>query len=718
VLYAGRLVLGPTRGLRADYFAGEDRLAPAVISGVDSEITTDQLLTRWYAAPPGAFRVRWFGYVTVLNRGRYTFALTSDDGSALSVDGKPVIENGGRHEARTVTGEVALDRGAHAILVEYTQEGGTFAVDWQWAREGGRLERVPSWQLSPTRSGPAVIVAARAADWLAAGLLAAALALLGLMAWRGRQGLEARMRWVALGIFVVLSIVHTWPLATDPAHLTRHDNRDTMLNEWIVAWVAHQAVANPLRLFDGNIFHPEPRTLAYSEPMIPQAALGAPFLWAGASPPLVYNLLVLAGLALSGWSMCVVLYSWTGCWTAGLVGGAIFAFNAHVLTRVPHLQAQHVEFLPLVLWALDRLLMSPGIGRAVHLASWFVLQSLASIHLLVFSTFAMAGAVLARPEDWWGRRFVPALKGLAVAGVLSGILLLPFLLPYYRVNQDQGLTRSLEDAAMYAGTWKDYLSTPSRLHYPLWSHRFFAGTALFPGALGILLTLVAIARGGLREPRMRMCLAVGVVGVVMSFGPTLPGYATLFEALPLLRAIRGTARFGYLATAAVAAAAGLGVLALKRMTAARHWPAIAGLLVAIASVESLAAPLGFVRFHGIPPIYARVPREPGIHVVEIPFHGPRSSSFHASYMLNSTRHWRPIMNGYSGFQPPSFFQHAAILQSFPSDASIDLLRSLAVTHVFVHTAQLPSETLGEIEERPELELVETFGAIRLYRRTS
>jgi hypothetical protein len=452
--------------------------------------------------------------------------------------------------------------------------------------------------------------------------------------------------------------------------------------------------------------------------MIPQAVLGAPLLWAGASPPLVYNLLVLAGLALSGWSMSLVLYSWTRCWTAGLVGGAIFAFNAHVLTRVPHLQAQHVEFLPVVLWALDRLLMSPGIGRAVHLVVWFVLQSLASIHLLVFSTFAMAAAVLARPEDWWGRRFIPALKALAVAGVLSAILLLPFLIPYYRVNQDQGLTRSLEDAAMYAGTWKDYLSTPSRLHYPLWSHQFFAGTALFPGALGILLTLVAVARGGLRDPRVRMCLAIGVVGVVMSFGPTLPGYAALFEALPLLRAIRGTARFGYLATAAVAAAAGLGVLVLKRMTPARRWPAIAGLLVAVASVESLAAPLGFVRFHGIPPIYARVPREPGIHVVEIPFHGPRSSSFHASYMLNSTRHWRPIMNGYSGFQPPSFFRHATILQEFPSDASLDLLRSLAVTHVFVHTAQLPPEALGAIEARPELELVETFGAIRLYRRTS
>ncbi len=689
-------------------------MGAATISATDPAISTEQILTRWYGVPPIAFRTRWVGYIALLQGGRYTFALTSDDGSALVVDGRPIIENGGRHAARTVTADVMLERGSHLVQIEYTQEGGALAIDWQWSRGGRPLERVPSWVLTPHKTSVARSLSARVAELSVVGLLAFAVAVLGVMAWRGRAGIERRMRWVALGVFVALAIAHTWPLATDPAHLIRHDNRDTMLNEWIVAWVAHQAVTNPLRLFDGNIFHPERRTLAYSEPLIPQAALGAPLLWAGASPSLVYNLLLLSGLALTGWSMCLVLHSWTGCWTAGLVSGAIFAFNAHVLTRIPHLQAQHVEFLPAALWALDRLLVSPGAGRAMRVAGWFVLQSLASIHLLVFTAFAMAGAVLARPEDWWGRRCLPALKGLAMAAVVSGVALLPFLLPYYRVSQDQGLTRSLTDAAMYAGTWKDYLSTPSRLHYPLWSQQFFVGTALFPGALGLLLTLVALIRGGLKDLRVRMCVAVGVVGVLMSFGPTLPGYATLFEALPLLRAIRGTARFGYLATLAVAAVAGFGVLALKRTTPAWRWPAISGLLVAVASLESIAAPLGFPRFYGVPPIYSRVPQQPGTHVVEIPFHGPRSAHFHASYMLNSTKHWQPIVNGYSGFQPPSFYRHAEVLQTFPSEAAMDMIRTLAVTHVFVHTSQVSTEILAAIAKRPELEVVETFGSIVLY----
>lgn len=715
MLHAGRVVFGPERGLKAEYFSADHRVGPPTLSAIDAEITTDQLLTRWYGAPPGAFRARWFGYVTAPRNGRYTFALTSDDGSTLSVDGRRVIENGGRHEARTATADVTLTRGSHVVLIEYAQEGGAFAIDWQWARDGAPLERVPAWALTSAKAGVAGVVAARAAELLVVALLTLALALLVAMAWRAREGIEKQMRWVALGIFVVLTVVHTWPLATDPAHLTRHDNRDTMLNEWIVSWVAHQAITNPLRLFDGNIFHPERRTLAYSEPLLPQAALGAPLLWSGASPPLVYNLLVLAGFVLTGWSMCLVLHSWTGCWTAGLVAGAVFAFNAHVLTRIPHLQAQHVEFLPPVLWALDRLLAHPGARRAASLAMWFVLQALASIHLFVFSAVAIAGAVIARPEDWWGRRLVPAARALGLTVVLSGLVLLPFLLPYHTVSQDLGLVRSLSDAAMYSGTWKDYLSTPSRLHYPLWSHQFFKGTALFPGALGLLLALVSLARGGAKDPRVRMCLIVAVAGALLSFGPTLPGYSTLFHALPPLRAIRGTVRFGYLVTVGVAAMAGFGVLALKRVTPAHRWPAVAGLLFIIASFEPLAAPLGFVRFYGIPPIYSQVPQEAGTHVVEIPFYGARSSQFHASYMLNSTKHWQPIMNGYSGFQPPSFFRHAEILQAFPDDASIELLRTLAVTHVFVHLEQLPRETLAAINARQELEPVESFGPIALYR---
>src|SRR4051812_22492727 len=88
----------------------------------------------------------------------------------------------------------------------------------------------------------------------------------------------------ALAAFALLAVVHTWPLARDPAHLSRNDNGDAVLNTWTIAWVAHQLPRHPLRLFDANIFYPERLTLAYSEAMIVQSVLAMPVLAAGGSP--------------------------------------------------------------------------------------------------------------------------------------------------------------------------------------------------------------------------------------------------------------------------------------------------------------------------------------------------------------------------------------------------------------------------------------------------
>ena len=186
------------------------------------------------------------------------------------------------------------------------------------------------------------------------------------------------------------------------------------------------------------------------------------------------------------------------------------------------------------------------------------------------------------------------------------MVLVPFL-PYYHANQDLGLP-IISDAGMYA-TWRDYLSTPSRLMFPLWSYRFFMGTALFPGAVGLALAAVAMARGdAFRDPRARMCLAVGLAGVALSLGPKMPGYAALYTVIPVLRAVRATARFGYLATLSVAVLAGFGVASLRRTSPVRAWPAITFLLLLATCAETLVAPLGLTRFDSIPPILASARR--------------------------------------------------------------------------------------------------------------
>ena len=124
-------------------------------------------------------------------------------------------------------------------------------------------------------------------------------------------------RPIALVAFVALAIAHTWPLARDPAHLSRVDASDALLNTWAIAWVAHQLPRDPRHLFDANIFYPERLTLGYSEAMIVQGVLAMPIIAATGSAVLAYNLVLIAGFALTGWAFCLLVHAWTGSWAAG-----------------------------------------------------------------------------------------------------------------------------------------------------------------------------------------------------------------------------------------------------------------------------------------------------------------------------------------------------------------------------------------------------------------
>ena len=718
---AARSALQVTQGLQAEYFFDAVPAGAPALALVSPDISTPQIAADWNDGVPGAFRARWFGYIAIGRAGDYTFATTSDDGSTLSIDGELVVDNGGVHGPQEAIGRVRLEPGSHFVLIEYTQAGGDFSMQWAFARDGGALGRVPGWILSPRRVSYTRAMLAALLDRLALVLVATLGALVSWLAIKRAHApvwdaLRERPRLASFGLFVLLAIVETWPLASDPAHLSRNDNGDTLLNEWTLAWVAHQAPRAPLHLYDANIFYPERDTLAYSESMIVQSALAAPVLWLGASPVLAYNLVLIAGFALTGWVTSIVMARWTGDWTAAILSGILAGFNAHTISRLPHLQAQHGEFLPLSLFALDALLREPRIGHALRLAGWFALQALTSVYLLAFTAFALAAAALARPDAYLAPRGRKVALMLALAAGVAVVVLAPFLLPYWRASRDQGLTRSVADAAQYAATYADYLTTPGRLHATLWSYRFASFTSLFPGVAGLGLAVVAIASGAvLRDPRARMCAAMALAGLVLSFGPKMPGYALLYQIVPLLRALRAPVRFGYLAIIGVALLAGFGLTALRQRLPARWWVPVASMLIVLAIVEPLAAPLYLTPFDAVPSIYDRVASERDAVVVELPLPSSRAVFINARYMLNSTRHWKPMLNGYSGFVPGSYHEHLAEIEGFPNAPAIAALRRLKVTHLFVHTDAYDPNVAHGLDQEPALSRIATEEPIVLYR---
>jgi PA14 domain len=715
----GRAALGVSHGLSAEYFDNPDRAGTPASSGVDLEPSTYQLSHRWRAAPPETFSARWRGYLAVNRSDLYRFATTSDDGSWVYVDGRLVVDNGGTHGPLTRSGQIFLERGPHFVLVEYFQAGGPLALEWSWARDAAPLVPVPAWLLSQRRASYATAVAARVLEWVLWIALTAAVtsALILALPYARRLpplGVVRQPRLAALALFILLAVLHTWPLATDPAHLSRNENGDTVLNTWIVAWVIHAAPRAPLHLFDANIFYPERNTLAYSEALLVQSAMGAPLVWAGASPVLTYNILLIAGFALTGWAMCLVLVRWTGDWFAALAGGIVMGFNAHTLTRMPHLQAQHVEFLPFALLALDRLLVEPRVRHALSFAAWFALQALASFYLLVIASVGLAAAVLVRPDAWAGKRALKVIGCLAVAGGVAGLLLLPYLLPYWSLNHG-GFKRPIEEVAGFAASWRDYLTTPGR--FPrLFIARWATGNALYPGAAAFALAALAVGSGvALRDPRPRMCLALGLAGVLFSFGPALPGYAWLYGAFTPLQGIRAVSRFGYLGIVAVAVLAAYGVVNVRGWMRDRSWsPTALAAILGVLALEPLAAPVYYSPYSGIPNIYDRVAQDANAIVVELPLPMPRGAFFNAPFMLNSTVHWKPMVNGYSGFVPDSYVEHYKQLHDFPAPETIPVLQRLGVTHAFVHLGALGPAKSADLDRTAGLLKVAAEGDIVLY----
>jgi hypothetical protein len=135
----------------------------------------------------------------------------------------------------------------------------------------------------------------------------------------------------------------------------------------------------------------------------------------------------------------------------------------------------------------------------------------------------------------------------------------------------------------------------------------------------------------------------------------------------------------------IAVMAGFGVAALqRRWKHTRTWPVVAVVLCVLVNGEALRAPVGWVHFDGVPAVYAVLAREQATAVAELPFPIPSQWFLNTPYMVNSTGHFRPLLNGYSGFRPPSYDKSYAMVQAFPDASSLIALHDRGVTHIVVH----------------------------------
>ena len=181
-----------------------------------------------------------------------------------------------------------------------------------------------------------------------------------------------------------------------------------------------------------------------------------------------------------------------------------------------------------------------------------------------------------------------------------------------------------------------------------------------------------------------------------------------------MQGLRAAARFGNLFLLAVAVLGGMGLAFWKP----RWWVAI--LLIALANLESLRARSSFMISRESRPSTACSRTNPGGSVLaQQPFYPGRAIFLNAPYVLNSTAHWKPLMNGYSGYTPNGYEEYADTFWSFPEERAFTAMKARGVTHVMVHPDRLvgpdPPKIMEEISHRPDMELVAVSRGAFLYR---
>jgi len=513
-------------------------------------------------------------------------------------------------------------------------------------------------------------------------------------------------------LFVALTAAMTWPQAANLS--TRvYDSDDPLLSIWRVAWIAHILPTSPGDLLNGNIFHPEKRTLAYSDSVLLEGVAGAPLIWSGVSQVTTYNLLLLMSMALSGWAMWRYASYLTGHSAAAILAGIIFTFVPFRFDHLHHLELQATIFLPLTLLYFERTFDRESRRDAWLLAASYVAQVYSCIYYSVFLATALVPIAAFRLWRMPAAGRSRVLRAVIPAAVAAMTAVAPYAYAY-ALNRETLGERTDQDIRLYSATMWNYLATTkANVIHGGWSAQFGQSERfLFPGVLAVALALFGLVA---LESRRATLVTIGAIGFVISLGLNSPFYELLRAVAVPYRGLRAPARASILVYLALAA---LGAYGWARVMRGRSKAVTAIATIVMAAALLLEFRTRLESWLTIPErpaeVYQWLATQPRSVVAEVPL--ARADELHSIYdglyMFNSTWHWQPIVNGYSGFFPRTFIELAEQTAAFPDDRSIAYLKQRGVDLLVIHGSLMRPDEFGEMTAallaRPDVEATAQF----------
>jgi hypothetical protein len=341
---------------------------------------------------------------------------------------------------------------------------------------------------------------------------------------------------------------------------------------------------------------------------------------------------------------------------------------------------------------------------------------------------------------------VAAVRRLAGAGVAAalaaGVLAGPAVLAFLHTRADEGFERSTVEVRQgrldpaddlvegAEGSWAFDVLGRTADDDP--EHGLALDLAMTVGAVAGAIAWVATRRRR-REGTPTGAAGYALVAVLgywlaLGPGPGLGGFAfrVATKLVPGFDTVRVPARFGLLLLFGVCLAGAIGwerALASGALRgAARVVPAVL-VVVALAQAGATLPRWRYDDRASSLAAYRALAKRPDGAVVALPMRDVLTTSgtlIEATRMVYSTVDWNPRVNGYSSFVPSDYEARRVVLESFPSEASLDLLERLDVRYVLLEVGQrstLPMFQAADaevvVDALPPTARVDRYGATYL-----
>jgi hypothetical protein len=483
------------------------------------------------------------------------------------------------------------------------------------------------------------------------------------------------------------------------------ETNDGRLLAWTLSWDIHKLLTDPFHIYQSNMFYPNEQTLTYSEHMIGTSFLGIPiWLISNGNPAATFNFIMIAGFVLNAYFTFLLIRKLVNNNGVAFFGAFLNGFCSYRLWNIGHLQNVVIFYIPLCLFLFYNFLDTKKSKYLIGIGICLLFQSLSSWYHMIF-IFLLLSLVVIYYYFKDKRLSNKDLVKIAVTFATVFIFILPFAFPYFKQNKENHTAYLLND--IISGDIGGYVLAPPYTFLNNINANYFGISKTrwlenfnYIGYVALFLSILCIVKIYRRDQpyfqfrkEALLFLIIAFVFLILSLGPylivndkttslKLP-YYFVFKLFSPIQFLRTVSRYATVVFLMISILASFGLFSLlKHFSNQSLRLLVYTLLIIISAVEFMPIER-FNRFSdmsNVPSVYQRIKKDAAVKaLIELPIDVDPFTT--TKYLYYAGIHFKPIVNGYSGYEPPTYASFKNTFAAPITEFSSFLMSSIGVTHV-------------------------------------